>query len=112
MGESETETVAIPRWSPNGRRNGDRPETWKMLGLIFTLVSLIFTAGYNYRRVEETATGLVTESSAREAFVREVKENYVRRDVQEQQLRLIDSRLQEIRDLMQRYEEARRREGR
>ena len=76
-----------------------------MVTLIITLVSLIFTAGYNWRRVEETAV-------AHSALEMDVRTNYVRRDVQAETLRNIDQRLQEIHDQLQRFEDARRREGR
>lgn len=103
MVEAENnDEMTIPRFSPNG--HGRSGETWKVVTLIITLVGLIFTAGYNWRRVDETA-------SAQTAMETDLKTNYVRRDVQEQQLRNIDGRLLEIKDLIQRIEEARRRDA-
>lgn len=79
----------FPLHSQGPPRNGGR-ELAGYVGLIITIVSLIFTAGYNWRRITE-----VTESHAK--LVDDVSLNYVRKDVNREQMLTITSQLEEIR---------------
>lgn len=66
------------------RRSTDQPAPAKTFGYAMAVVSLvgcIFTAGYNWRSVS------IVESN---------QQNFVRKDVQEQQFQNVDYRLREI----------------
>lgn len=83
------EDPEFPRLSPGPPRNGGR-EFAGYVALIITITSLIFSAGYNWRRITEVA-------ESHEKLVSDVSLNYVRKDVNREQMLTITSQLEEIR---------------
>lgn len=74
--------------------------------LAITVASLLFTAGYNWRRISEVA-------EAHEAFAKTVVNEYQRKDVQQEQNITMTSQLNAIREqiaTLQRASERRPRE--
>lgn len=79
------EEIFLPRLSPGGPpRNGNGGSIMRLLGLatvILGLVVSIFSAGYNWRSV---------------TVIEQNQENFVRKDVQQQQLQNVIDRLTDM----------------
>jgi len=97
----EISDLPVERFSPSGGRRSSDREMWKMVSLVLSLISLAFAAGYNWKGVEGV-------KDAHDKFVDEVHQNYVLKSNDELQMRNINDRLAEIRDLIQRIELQRR----
>lgn len=77
--------------SDRGRRNGSSDvrtlAIW--VSLVLTLGGLVFTAGYNWRRLDEVA-------AAQELQQKNSDNNYVRKDVEQQQIQIFETKLDDI----------------
>lgn len=78
----------VPRFSPGGRRSLDASNV-VVISFLFTLVGLVFTAGYEWRRVTDIAESQTVLSA-------KVQNEYVQKDVDEANRRTTDARLDEI----------------
>lgn len=82
----------FPRLSPGGDRRTGRLSVVGIVacvGLVITMISLIFTAGYTYR-------GLVEQQEKHETLARAVMTDYVRKDVNKEQMITLETKLNEI----------------
>lgn len=83
----------FPRLSPGGDRRTGTPMSVvgivACVGLVITIISLIFTAGYTYR-------GLVEQQEKHDKLDARVTTDYVRKDVNAQQMITIQNKLDEI----------------
>lgn len=87
------DTEPVPRYSPGGRRTDDSGNGTRVtlvmasyVGIVLTLASLIFTAGFNWHRIT-----VVEEKH--ESLAVQVAQDYVRKDVVGAQLEEIKVQL-------------------
>ena len=73
----------------NGNGNGDARTIIAWMALIVTLAGLIFTAGYNWRRIDEVALLQARDSD-------EMRTNYMRKDVTQYQMLALDGKLDDL----------------
>lgn len=67
-----------------------------IVGAVVTLIGLIFTAGYNWRRIEELQAWQMQHATAATDLATAVAAVYVRRDVAEQQYRTLTLQIEQV----------------